>query len=470
MKYRYKTKPFKHQHRALQRAIRQGHYGALWEPGTGKTKLVVDWASALFLGNKLKRLLIFAPFSVLGVWEDEFATHCPVKYRIYVLDKKDTAPPRDVKGALTVLVVGYDLGWRRDKLLLNKYKPQMVIADESHKCKKPSARRARFLRRFNRVPYRGILTGTPNPKSYVDLYAQWVFLNPKQFGTNVDNFKDEYVRYGGYMKKQVRGYRNVHTLLRKVRTDAGVILKADCLDLPPVITQRVPVMLEPEAWVAYRKMAIELFLELKKGDISDAKNVAVKILRLQQITGGWIKSDEGNLHVVSRAKLRSAVERMEDVLNADEGLVIFARFRPEVRALAQLGTKLGVPTHMLIGGVGRAERDEARRKFQAQKGGRLFIAQIQTGGLGITLHSASEGLFYSVTYALDDFVQAQARLDRAGQTAERVRFQHLVATSTIDVDIYSALKIKQDLMSTIMGSRKAQKKLMHSLSQQLEID
>lgn len=467
MRYKFKTRPYAHQLKALKRAIRQRHIGILWEPGTGKTKFVVDWSCALHQAGQLDRVLIIAPLSVVGVWEEEYETHAPISYDLSFIDRKTKSIPVRSK-QLHIVVVNYDIIWRRPELV-TKYRPQMVVADESHKIKKPSARRSRFVRSLHTVPYRAILTGTPNPKSYVDLYGQWVFLNPKRFGTRVDDFKDEYVRYGGYMKRQVMGYRNVNVLQKKVKADAMIRRKDQCLDLPERTYQRVPVTLEPKAWEAYQRMAYELFLELKKGDTSDAKNVAVKILRLQQITGGWIKSDEGNLHRISQAKMVAAAERMEDVFDDDEKLVVFARFRPEVRALGELGARLKVPTHVLIGGQGRAERDASRREFQAAKGKRLFVAQIQTGGLGITLHSAHEVLFYSVTYALDDYIQACDRVHRIGQT-HAVRYQHLTATATIDLDIYGALRTKNDLMGTIMGTPKGRRVLMMSLAKNLGID
>jgi SNF2 family DNA or RNA helicase len=228
------------------------------------------------------------------------------------------------------------------------------------------------------------------------------------------------------------------------------------------------VVLEEETWVAYRKMAHELFLELKRGEVSDAKNVAVKIMRLQQITGGWIKSDEGNLHRLSTAKLRGCRERLEDLFDADERVVVFARFRPEVFAVAKLGDRFKVPTYRLLGGIRREERDEARRAFQAKDGPSLFVAQIQTGGLGITLHSSSQVIFYSVTYALDDYIQACDRVHRIGQK-RKVTYQHLVATSTIDIDIYAALRQKQQLMNLIMDPR-GRRRLMRSLARNLDID
>ena len=446
MKYKFRTKPFKHQVSALKRALKQDYIALLWEPGLGKSKLIVDWVCALHMLHRLDRVLIICPLSVVGVWEDEFEKHATVPYRFHVLERTDKSIPRYRK--LTICVANYDRAWRRQPLI-GDYDPQMVVADESHRIKKPSTKRSRFLRKLNGTPFRAILTGTPTPKSFLDLYGQWVFLNPERFGTNFAAYKRQYVIFGGYMNYQVRGYQNVEELKSKVRRDASIRTKKGCLDLPEQTFQRVPVVLEDEAMAAYRKMEYELFLELTQGEVSDAKNVAVKILRLQQITGGWIKSDEGNLHQLSRAKLIACQERLEDLWNDDERVVVFGRFRPEIQAIADLGIRAGIPTYVLSGDIRREDRDESRRKFQAEAGPSLFVAQIQAGGLGITLHSAAEVIFYSVTYALDDYIQACDRVHRIGQT-RNVRYQHLAAVGTIDLDVYANLRAKRQILDIIM--------------------
>lgn len=465
--YRFKTKPYKHQREALIRALKQGHYGALWEPRTGKSKFIVDWTAALWSKGDIRRVLIICPLSVVGVWEDEYATHSPIPYVIRTLSKGDRVVKRSAS-KLTVLVVNFDLAWRRAEII-QRFDPHMVVVDESHRIKKPSARRSRYIRRLNRVPYRAILTGTPTPKSYLDIYGQWVFLNPKRFGTRIEDFKDRYIRFGGYMGYQIKGYRHFPELKRKMEADAEVVLRKDVMDVPKELHQRIPVELEPAAWEQYYKMAYELFLELQGGDTSDAKNVAVKMLRLQQITGGWIKSDEGNLHQISKAKIVTLEDRLEDMWDATEPVVVFARFKPELDAITDIGTRHKVPTYVVRGGIGRAERDQARRAFQASKGRALFVGQIQASGLGIPLHRSHEVVFYSVTLAYDDYKQALDRVQGSGQESDEVRYQTLVAAGTVDLDIYANLKRKEDTQSLLM-TPKGRASMVRSLAANLGID
>lgn len=447
MEYRFKTRPYKHQVVALKRALREGHLGLLWEPGLGKTKCIIDWACALHTRGDLMRVLIVAPLSVVGVWEDEIKEHAPVKVDVRILGRTTEVMSFN-QFRLTFLVVNYDLAWRR-KNLIEDFDPEMVVADESQRIKRAGAKRSWYLRSLNDVPYRAILTGTPTPKSFLDLYGQWAFLNPDRFGTRINEFKQRYIVYGGYMNRQIRGYLNVDELKAKVKADASVRRKDQCLDLPPKSYQRIPVVLEPRAQQLYDTMEHELFLELE-GEEVDAANVVVKILRLQQITGGFLKTDEGNIKQVSAAKLTALRDILEDRFNEEDRVVVFARFLPEVESISQMGAEFKVPTYVLRGSVRQSDRDVARRKFQTTPGPSLFVAQIQTGGLGITLHASHEAIFYSTTYALDDRIQAEDRIHRIGQVSA-VTYRDLVARGTVDLDIYAALRAKKNVMDQIMG-------------------
>jgi SNF2 family DNA or RNA helicase len=448
VKYVFKTKPYKHQVKALRRAMRQGSIGVLWEPGMGKSKLVVDWASALFQKGDIRRVLIVCPLSVVGVWEDEFEIHSPVDYKIQFLDRK-TERLKKYKGKLTVTVANYDIVWRRPGIV-RAYDAQLVVADESHRIKKASTKRSWFMRSLNKTPHRAILTGTPVPKSFLDLYGQWVFLNPKTFGTRVNDFKERYITFGGFGGHQIRGYHNVDELKEKVKGDATIRRKDQALDLPDKIYQRIPVILEPEARKQYNTLAEEFFLELSKGEVVDVKNAVVKLLRLQQITGGWINTDQG-MRQISKAKIKAMRDLLDDMYEEQQKVVVFSRFRPEIEGIVDAAKKAGYKkVYELTGSTPKDQRSVDRREFQSISEPAVFVAQIQTGGLGITLHSAHQVIFYSVTHALDDYIQACDRVHRIGQT-EKVTYRHLVGVGTVDVDIYAALRAKEDVMRVIMG-------------------
>lgn len=453
MKYKFNDPPpYKHQRKELITLLKRGYGGLLWSPGTGKTRVIVDWASALFLMGKLNRVLIVCPLSVKGVWEDEFEIHSPLKrYKTFVVDTDTDHIPR-YKNALTVAIINYDLIWRRD-LLIERFDPEMVVADESHRIKKPSSRRSNYMRSLNQRPYRAILTGTPTPKSYLDVYGQWVFLNPNRFGTRIKDFKERYIVYGGYMGKVVKGYNNFPELKKKMRKDSSAVKLRDVLDLPPAIMQRIPVDLEPNVQAMYDTLEREFFLELEGGELIDSPNMLSKREKLSQITGGWVNTEDG-LRQISGAKIRVATELLADRYELEEKVVVFARYVPETDALLDAARKVGYKkVYLMRGDVKQKDRDAQRREFQRIPEPAVFVVQIQTGGLGITLHAAHEALFYSVTEALDEYLQAIGRIERSGQK-HRMVFRHLAARGTIDYDKYAALKRKENVQDLLMAGLK----------------
>lgn len=448
MKYTFKTKPYRHQVKALKRALKQKYLGVLWEPGLGKSKLIVDWASAENMRGNVQRVLIVCPLSAVGVWEDEFYLHSPVRYRFTAPDPRTTRIPHYKSTRLHVVVINYDLSWRRKKML-KRFNPQMVVADESHRIKRPSTRRSWYMRSWNKAPYRSILTGTPVPRSMLDLYGQWVFLQPKTFGTDAQGFKDRYIRYGGFRGYKVMGYYHLAELKSKVKQDATRRRKDNTLDLPERIWQRVPVDLEPKASELYWKVAEEFYAQLEKGEIVDVKNAMVKMGKLQQISGGWVFTDQGPVQV-STVKINTLREMVEDLYESGDKVVVFARFIPEVRGIADVGRKAGFRTYVLSGDTPREQRPKDYRAFQQLDEPALFVAQTQTGGLSITLTGAHEAIFYSPPLPLDDYIQCCDRVHRIGQT-KKVRYRHIVCRETVDLEIYQRLKEKKEVMDLIMG-------------------
>lgn len=447
LKYRFRTRPYKHQRKALVRFFRQRHLGVLWEPGLGKSKFVVDASCAGYQLGKINRVLIVCPLSVVGVWEDEYESHAPIPYDLQLFDKKDTVLP-DFEEVLKVLVVNYDLSWRRKKLI-KRFKPDFVVADESQKIKKASTRRSWYMRSWRNAPYRAILTGTPNPKGFIDLYGQWVFLNWRRFGTRIDDFEERYVIRGGYKGYVIRGYRNVKELKRKVKLDASVRRKDQTLDLPERVYQRLPIVLEDNARRLYDRLEEDFLAYLDSGEEIEIKIALVKAGKLQQVTGGFVNTSEG-WRQVSSAKLDALEDRFEEVYAMEDKIVVVARYLAEIEAIAALSKRMKFETHVIKGGMKREDRDDERKEFQSTKRPSVMVIQIQTGGLGVTLHAANQAVFYSTTFALDDYIQACDRIHRIGQE-RKVTYRHLVARNTVDLDIYRSLREKKALMDVIMG-------------------
>jgi len=147
-------------------------------------------------------------------------------------------------------------------------------------------------------------------------------------------------------------------------------------------------------------------------------------------------------------------ETLDDLLlNEKNKIVIFARFLAEIAAIEKMLTKKKVKYGKIAGEVALDEREQAIASFQNDPEYRVFIAQIQTGGLGITLTAANIAIFYSLNFSYADYDQCKARLHRIGQD-NKVTYIHLVAEGTVDEKIMKALRQKKKVATMIVDSWK----------------
>lgn len=470
MKYKFKTTPYKHQIQALRKLIANKWGGALlMEPRTGKTKVVVDYASAMRDAGRISRVVVVCPVSVMDVWKKEIALHGPGAHRVLVWDKKarrqKRLPAIRNDGGLDWLIVNYDAfstpgrrtksgrrsrttGKHLFKQLVLDWAPDLMVLDESHRIKSPSAAKTRVLVAMGqKMKYRIICTGTPitKRKRVFDVYSQWKFLNPQRFEHVVDEngrrtfsaFKE---RYGVWLQREgweqwIRN-RRVGELKRLIHEDSYSVKRADCFDLPPRRDQIVRVELK-ESFPAYRDMAEEMIHRLEDGEITEASLKIVQILRLAQITGGLAKTTEGELRRVGSEKLKVMEDLLSDWFEAEEKVVVAARFRGDLAALGKLGEKLKVPVWQLHGGIKRADRGVSIDAFRDHDGPALFAMQPAAGSLGIDLRAASIFVWYSLTTSYVDYTQSE---DRVALSRKETTFVHLLAGGTVDEVIYEAMK------------------------------
>ena len=436
-----------------------GGCALLMEMGTGKSLTSIAVTGALANAGCIRRALVVAPLSILGVWEEEFQKFADFPYALAVLSgtgakKLDTL--RHMNGAaLQVVVVNYESAWRLEKDL-SAWRPELIIADEGHKIKTHNIAASKALHRLGRAAnYRLLLTGTVITNKAIDVFSQFKFANPAIFGQSFYAFRSRYfdmVGYGNHtpvLKKSMEA-----ELTEKLHSISYRATKAECLDLPETTDVIRQVELEPAALRIYKGLVKESYAELSGGEVT-APNILTRLLRLSQLTGGFIGNDEtAAVEQVSAAKLSA----LEDILDgaAAEGkkLVIIARFIPEIRAICKLLEKRGLRYSYITGEV--KDRSGQVSAFQNDPEVTAFVGQIATAGMGITLTAASAMVFYSLDYSMSNFEQAKARIHRVGQRMP-CTYLYLVARGTVDEKVLLALKNKADLARTLVDDYRSGK-------------
>ena len=470
--YPVKANLYKHQIRGANMALRAfgaldaktpgGGFGELFEMGCGKTLTTIAVAGALYNLGKIDRVLVVAPTSVCSVWPhdlNQFATF-PWEARVLLGDKKKRLKAlNELENwpfkALRIAVINYESTHREGIFeALAAYKPDLIVCDESQRIKNPSAAQSKALHKLgDAAPFRMILSGTPVQNNAVDLYSQYRFLDPAVYGANFYAFKNRYCIMGGYGQHQIVGYRNMDELVEKEHSVAYRVTKEECLDLPQQTCINRYVQFTDAEQAIYEQLRKSSFLELETGENVTATTILTMYLRLMQLTGGFLTADESTRpKQVNTAKLDALADIVDDyVVDAGKKLVIFARFRAEIAAIANLLRLRKIQYGSIYGDVPMEERGKIVDDFQTNPDTKVFVAQIQTAGLGITLHAASTAVFYSYDYNYANYAQALARIHRIGQHLP-VTYIHLVVDGSIDEKILAALENKEDMAKTVVDS------------------
>ena len=328
----------------------------------------------------------------------------------------------------------------------------MIVCDESSKIKNPQAKQAKALHNLGKqAKYKAILTGTPITNSPLDFFSQYKFLDDSIFGLSFYRFRARYAIIGGYGNHQIVGYKNMAELVEKAHSIAYRIKLEDAVGLPDKIDEIRSIELEKNARQIYESIDKDSYAELMQGEVT-TRNVLTRLLRLSQCTGGFIRDDVGGIvQEVSRAKLDALADLLDECEEQGKKAVVFARFIPEIEAIEKMLRKRKTEYSVIHGGI--KDRAEQVERFQKDSNVKVFVGQLQTTGMGLTLTAANVAIFYSLDFSYANYEQSRARIHRIGQT-KKCLYIHLVAKHTVDERIMEALKHKGDVAKLIVDDYK----------------
>ena len=440
-------------------------FGLLFEMGCGKTLTAIAIAGAGYQMGKVERLLIVAPTSVVAVWPKELQEYAKFKYTCKTLlgEKKQRLKQIDdlIKfpfKALKVAVINYESTWRPEILeKLKEFDADMVIADESQRIKTYDAAQSKAMHELgDQARYKLILSGTPVQTAAIDIWSQYRFLDKSVFGDNFFKFRGRYAIMGGYGNKKIVGYKDLEGLIKKEHSIAFRVTKDEALDLPKQTFETRKIQFNQKEKNLYERIKKDSYAELDGGGHITATTVLPRLLRLQQLAGGFLVQDDAQKpQLVSRAKLDALADIIEDyVIGSGKKLVIFARFIAEVKAIMELAGKV-LPKELkqvaIYGDIKKEDRGGIVKQFQEDPNTVLFIGQIDTAGTGITLTAADTCVYYSKNFNYATYSQSLSRIHRIGQR-NCCTYIDLEIEGTIDELISKALSRKEDMAKTVVDN------------------
>ena len=467
MRYKYKSKPFAHQKKALEMSWDKEVFAYFMEMGTGKSKVLIDNIAMLYNAGKINGALIVAPKGVYKNWFDsEIPNHMPdyIEKRVGLWKTdpkaKDLQPLFKTGAELHILIMNVEAfstkkGMQFAEKFLNSHKALMGI-DESTTIKNPAAKRTKNIVSLRPLTkYRRILTGSPVTKSPLDLFTQCYFLDPYLLDqSSYYVFRTRYavcrkINVSGRQVEIVVGYRNLAELSEKLKPFSYRVLKDDCLDLPKKTYMKRTVELTDEQKKVYKQMKQEAIAFLN-GKMVTSATVITQLMRLHQITCGHFKSNDGTVQDLKNNR----ITQLMDILDEVEGkAVIWAHYRHDIEKIVEaISKQYGQNTVVTyFGDTSTDDRQRAIKKIQDKESPvRFIIGTPQTGGYGITLTGASTMIYYSNGYDLEKRMQSEARIDRIGQE-KPMTYIDIMAENTIDDKIVKSLRNKVNIATEIMG-------------------
>jgi len=464
--------PLEHQGLFLSEHGRRASYGLFWEQGTGKTKALIDDAALLHCEGVINAALVLAPNGVHRNWVvEELPKHWPED--LPPVDafawNSQSASTRWHRGAVERLLASNGFPWlcmSYDALMtdagkqaswdLLRSRKAMYVLDESQRAKTPAAKRTkRIISSSVYAPYRRIASGTPMDSPF-DIYSQVRFLDAdfwvREFGigsfTSFKAYFGEWITLktaGGRSFDQCKAFRNLDELERALKKIGQRVLKTDVLDLPPKTYRRMFHELSPAQRRAYDEVRTEALTFLDSGELVTAELAIVRILRLQQITSGFVTPRAGAAPVPfdPNPRFHLLTEVLKDFTRP---ALIWARFVEDVKVCAAASIAAG-RRPVIYRGDDNGAAEAAFHAGDAQD----FIANLESGAVeGLTLNEADNTVYYSNHTKLIKRKQSEDRNHRIGQELP-VGYTDLLAEGTLDPTMLRKLREKGAATAKVLG-------------------
>lgn len=449
-------KAHSYQEYAIHKILEQPSVGLFMDMGMGKTvcTLTAIW-DLLFDYFEVSKVLVIAPLRVADTtWPDEMGKWAHLKGLTFskVLGTEKSRIEALGKAADIYVINRENVSW-----LVGYYKTKwpydMVVIDELSSFKSPRAKRFKDLRKIMPYAKRIVgLTGTPAPNSLLDLWSQIYLLDRgDRLGKTLTSYRERYFDPDKRNGQVIFSYKlkpMADQEIHKKIEDICISLSAkDYLELPNRIDNIIKVKLDKATMDKYKELEKEKLLELQEADIT-AASAGVVVNKLLQVANGNIYDEDGNVHHIHNHK----IEALKEILESANGkpVLVFYNFKHDYDSLVTSFKKIKP----------RKLETSNDIKDWNEKNISMLLAHPASVGHGLNLQTGGNIIiWYGLTWSLELYQQANARLYRQGQE-ENVIVHHLVAQGTIDQQVMEVLQTKDKGQNVLLEAVKAKIKDM----------
>lgn len=441
--------PHSYQQRATDLVVSKKSVGLFLDMGLGKTVITLTAVNELIYDRfEVSRVLVIAPKRVAeDTWTREHKKWDHLReLRISKVLGTASQRLRALEQDADVYVIGRDnVVWLVDHYSKKKHWPfDMIVIDELSSFKNPQAKRFRALRKTLGVTQRVVgLTGTPSPNGLMDLWAQVYLLDRgERLGQTIGAYREKYFRAGarnGYVVYKWEPLKGAKEKIEEKISDICVSMSAaDYLTLPKRIDNVIPVRLSESEMKLYKQMEADQLLQIDDTDVV-ALNAAAVMTKLLQIANGSVYSMDGTVVNIHDAKL----EALQEIIDTtDSPVLVFYSYKHDLTKIMS-----AIPSARILNGANDI-KDWNDGKVQ------VLLAHPASVGYGLNLQEGGHTIvWYGLTWSLELYQQANARLYRQGQD-KPVIIHHLIAEGTVDEQAMDALQHKDTSQAALLAALK----------------
>jgi len=322
-----------------------------------------------------------------------------------------------------------------------------VVIDELSSFKSNKSQRFKALKKVTPLMQRVIgLTGTPTPNGYLDLWSQIYLLDRgERLGKTITGYRERYFtpgRRNGYTIFDWDLKEGADKAIQKKISDICISMRSeDYLELPERINNNVYIKMDARARALYDQLEKDLILQVDEDEVTALTAAALTQKLLQMANGSVYNSDGGTTHIHD-----GKLEALEEILEFnDEPVLVFYSFKHDYSRLMERSKELKPRTLETSKDI--ADWNEGKI--------RLLLAHPASVGHGLNIQAGGHIIvWFGLTWSLELYQQANARLDRQGQT-KNVIVHHLITEGTVDEDVLKALERKETGQDALLEAVKA---------------
>ena len=352
-----------------------------------------------------------------------------------------------MKSSADIYLVNLEnVAWLVENWIPNKF--DGLIIDESSRFKDSSTKRFKALKNvLKSFKRRIIMTGTPTPQGYGDLWSQVAILDLGQrLETSLTKFRTKYMR-PGRVNPHTRVVYNWELIpgadvaIQKQIGNICLSLKAeDYLQLPKLTKLYHDIELDKDAKNKYNELRKNMVAEIEGQQIT-APTAATLANKLLQFTSGAVYNENGEAQEVHRSKLEYLESIMEE---SSSPTLVFYHFKHSLSRIQE-----SFPQAVVLDN----DNIEAWRRGQI----RMLLAHPQSGGIGLNLQcntgDTAQTVWFDLPWSSENYIQANARIYRQGQE-KPVIIHHLTVSNSVDNQVVRVLEGKMNLQDALMESLK----------------